>query len=67
MEIPDISKQHHYFPESDYTTVELIALEIYQRLRIVSGVASVVFGLVLAHRIGFVDGLFTAAPAWTPG
>jgi high-affinity nickel-transport protein len=35
-------------------------------LRIASGVASVGFGLFLAHRIGFVDGLFTAAPAWTP-
>ena len=35
-------------------------------LRIASGVASIGFGLVLVHRIGFVDGLFTAAPAWTP-
>lgn len=35
-------------------------------LRIASGVVSVGFGLFLAHRIGFVDGLFTAAPAWTP-
>jgi hypothetical protein len=35
-------------------------------LRIASGVASVGFGLFLVHRIGFVDGLFTAAPAWTP-
>ncbi|MCY7379037.1 MAG: hypothetical protein LH467_06820 [Gemmatimonadaceae bacterium] len=31
-------------------------------LRIASGVASIGFGLVLAHRIGFVDGLFTAMP-----
>ena len=38
-----------------------------QRLRVASGIASVLFGLVLAHRIGFVDGLFTAAPSWTPG
>lgn len=37
-----------------------------ERLRVLSGVASVVFGLVLAHRIGFVDGLFTAMPSWTP-
>ena len=36
------------------------------KLRIASGVASIAFGLVLAHRIGFVDGLFTAAPTWTP-
>jgi hypothetical protein len=28
--------------------------------------ASIVFGLFLAHRIGFVDGLFTTAPSWTP-
>jgi high-affinity nickel-transport protein len=35
-------------------------------LRIASGVASVGFGLFLAHRIGFVDGLFTASPSWTP-
>jgi hypothetical protein len=35
-------------------------------LRIASGMASVGFGLFLVHRIGFVDGLFTTAPAWTP-
>jgi high-affinity nickel-transport protein len=35
-------------------------------LRVASGVASIAFGLFLAHRIGFVDGLFTAAPSWTP-
>ena len=35
-------------------------------LRIASGVASIGFGLLLVHRIGFVDGLFTAAPTWTP-
>ena len=35
-------------------------------LRVASGVASIAFGLFLVHRIGFVDGLFTAAPAWTP-
>lgn len=33
-------------------------------LRIASGVASIGFGLLLVHRIGFVDGLFTAAPTW---
>ncbi len=31
-------------------------------LRIASGLASIGFGLVLAHRIGFVDGLFAAMP-----
>jgi high-affinity nickel-transport protein len=35
-------------------------------LRLASGMASVAFGLFLAHRIGFVDGLFAAAPTWTP-
>ena len=35
-------------------------------LRMASGVASVGFGLFLAHRIGFVDGLFTSAPSWSP-
>ncbi|MEO8335101.1 MAG: high-affinity nickel-transport family protein [bacterium] len=35
-------------------------------LRIASGVVSIAFGLFLAHRIGFVDGLFTSAPEWTP-
>lgn len=35
-------------------------------IRIASGALSVCFGLYLAHRIGFVDGLFTAAPHWTP-
>ena len=37
-----------------------------RHLRIASGVASVAFGLFLAHRIGFVDGLFTGVPSWTP-
>ena len=35
-------------------------------LRIASGVASIAFGLILAHRVGFVDGLFAATPVWTP-
>ena len=34
-------------------------------LRLASGVASVAFGVYLAHQIGFVDGLFTtSAPSW---
>jgi high-affinity nickel-transport protein len=37
-----------------------------RKLRLASGVVSIGFGLFLAHHIGFVDGLFTAAPAWTP-
>ena len=35
-------------------------------LRVASGVVSIAFGLFLVHRIGFVDGLFTNAPSWTP-
>jgi hypothetical protein len=35
-------------------------------LRVASGVASIGFGLFLVHHIGFVDGLFTATPSWTP-
>jgi sulfite exporter TauE/SafE len=31
-----------------------------------TGVVSLVFGLFIAYRIGFVDGLFTAHPSWTP-
>jgi high-affinity nickel-transport protein len=36
------------------------------RLRVASGVISLVFGLALAYQIGVVDGLFGAHPAWTP-
>jgi High-affinity nickel-transport protein len=39
---------------------------MHRTLRVVSGVVSVMFGLFLAHRIGFVQGLFTTTPAWTP-
>jgi high-affinity nickel-transport protein len=35
-------------------------------LQVASGVASIGFGLFLAHRVGIVDGLFTASPNWTP-
>jgi sulfite exporter TauE/SafE len=35
-------------------------------LRIASGVLSLAFGLFVAYRIGFVDGLFSADPRWTP-
>lgn len=35
-------------------------------LQVASGVASVVFGLVLAHQVSVVDGLFTDAPRWEP-
>jgi len=32
----------------------------------VTGVVSLIFGLVVAYQTGFVDGLFTAHPSWTP-
>jgi high-affinity nickel-transport protein len=35
-------------------------------LRTASGTVSLVFGLYLAHKIGFTDGLFTSHPHWTP-
>jgi high-affinity nickel-transport protein len=36
------------------------------RLRVASGVVSLVAGLALAYQIGFVDGLFGSQPSWTP-
>jgi high-affinity nickel-transport protein len=42
-------------------------LPSFQRqLRLVSGAVSLVFGLYLAHKIGFRDGLFTSQANWTP-
>lgn len=37
-----------------------------RHLRVAAGLASVAFGLFLAHRIGVVDGLFGAHPVWDP-
>ena len=31
-----------------------------------TGLVSLIFGLVVAYQLGFVDGLFTAHPSWTP-
>jgi hypothetical protein len=39
---------------------------VHRYLRLTSGVVSIAFGLFLAHQIGVVDGLFGAAPQWTP-
>ena len=39
---------------------------LHQGLRIASGVVSLIFGLVIAYRIGVVDGLFSTSPNWTP-
>ncbi len=42
-------------------------LPSFQRsLRIASGAVSLVFGLYLAHKIGFRDGLFTSEAHWSP-
>jgi len=35
-------------------------------VQLAAGVASVCFGLFLAHQVGVVDGLFAATPHWTP-
>lgn len=35
-------------------------------LRISSGIISLAFGLFIAYKIGYVDGLFSAHPHWTP-
>jgi len=37
-----------------------------RRLRLASGLVSLLAGLAIAYRIGVVDGLFGAAPMWTP-
>ena len=39
---------------------------INRHLATASGLASFAFGLFLVYQIGFVDGLFTAHPNWTP-
>ena len=39
---------------------------LQRSLRVASGAVSLVFGLYLAHKIGFSDGLFTSGPRWTP-
>ncbi len=40
---------------------------IQRGVRALSGALSLAFGLYLAWKIGFVDGLFTSHPTWTPG
>jgi high-affinity nickel-transport protein len=37
-----------------------------QGLGVASGLISVAFGLFITFHIGFVDGLFTTHPTWTP-
>jgi high-affinity nickel-transport protein len=40
--------------------------KLNQGLAMASGFVSIAFGLFLCYQIGFVDGLFTAHPSWTP-
>lgn len=42
------------------------SLLLSRRLAMTTGLLSLGFGLVIAYHIGFVDGLFTAHPMWTP-
>ncbi len=39
---------------------------LQRSIRFASGAISLVFGAYLAYKIGFVEGLFTGAPRWTP-
>jgi hypothetical protein len=39
---------------------------IASKLAMASGVLSLAFGLLVVYQIGFVNGLFTAHPLWTP-
>jgi ABC-type nickel/cobalt efflux system permease component RcnA len=39
---------------------------VHRGLRMAAGLVSVAFGLFVAYRVGVVDGLFGAAPSWTP-
>ena len=41
-------------------------VRVQDYLRVAAGVASIVFGLMLAHEVGVVDGLFAATPTWIP-
>jgi hypothetical protein len=47
-----------------YAGARLMGLQ--RRIRVASGTVSLAFGVYLAYKVGFVDGLFTARPNWTP-
>jgi high-affinity nickel-transport protein len=49
---------------SVYAATRVQSLE--RGVRLASGTVSLVFGLYLGYKIGFVDGLFTSHPIWTP-
>lgn len=37
-----------------------------RRLQLATGLVSIGFGVLLTYKIGVLDGLFSAAPSWTP-
>jgi high-affinity nickel-transport protein len=37
-----------------------------RRLQLATGLVSIGFGLLLTYKIGYLDGLFSASPNWTP-
>jgi cytochrome c biogenesis protein CcdA len=37
-----------------------------RRLQLATGLISIGFGVLLTYKIGYLDGLFSAAPNWTP-
>jgi hypothetical protein len=39
---------------------------LHRGLRVASGVVSLIFGVLIAYKIGVVNGLFSASPTWTP-
>ena len=39
---------------------------LHDQIRFASGALSLIFGVYLGYRIGFIDGLFTATPIWSP-
>ena len=49
---------------SALAAARVVALRRYIRLG--AGAVSVVFGLLLAHEVGIVNGLFSATVSWTP-
>lgn len=49
---------------SAYAAARVTGAQRY--VQVAAGVASVCFGLLLAHRVGVTDGLFAATPNWTP-
>ena len=39
---------------------------VSRRLAVASGLLSLAFGCLVVYQIGFVNGLFTTNPVWTP-